>query len=179
MNWRTTSAFLAFALPLALTACATSSNEVATPAVAPKARPPTPTPVVTTAPDGSIEVRIHMQAPGGDDQEGTATLRAQGEKTEVTVSLRPAKPSAQPIHIHVGGCEQSLGPVASVLEDVIRGESTTLLNKPISEVLKGSLAINVHESAAAFTTSTACGVVPGLSSVLASPQPSDYSLDYR
>jgi hypothetical protein len=84
------------------------------------------------------------------------------------------------MHIHTGDCRQTLGPVVTALEAAIRGESTTLLDKPLSEVLKGGLVINVHESFTDFKTSTACGVIPAISGVFASPEAaeSDNSLAY-
>gem|GEM_PF-3069479 len=177
MTWRTSLVCLLLGLSAALLSCSAQPQAV-TPAAAPEARPPTPTPVITVAPDGSTEVRVYMRAPAGDHQEGTAVLRSLGEKTVVVVTLSPPKPSAQPMHIHTGDCRQTLGPVVTALEAAIRGESTTLVNKPLSEILIGGQVINVHESFADFNTSTACGVLPAISGRLGSPQPPATSSGY-
>jgi hypothetical protein len=128
---------------------------------------PTPTAVVSSTPDGQTEIRINMQAPTGTYQTGTATVRSLVDgKTEVLVSVRPVQPNSQPTHIHSGGCDTLMGPVVSVLQDVVNGESRTVLDKPLQEVAGAAQAINVHLSANEFKVYTACGQIPSLSSVV-------------
>ncbi len=141
----------------------TDGGKVNSPApVAGDVRLATPTPSVATLPDGSMQVSIYMQAPTGQYQTGTAEVRSVGEKTEVNVSVRPAQPQAQPIHIHSGDCSDKMGPVVSVLQDVVNGESRTTFDKPVREIFGAERAINVHMSASDIGVYTACGAVPAV-----------------
>jgi hypothetical protein len=128
-----------------------------------KNRNATPTAIIVSGPDEPTRIIIHMEAPVGQYQSGTATLRPLGDKTEIVVSVRPPEPNAQPMHLHTGDCSKGgLGTVVSVLQDVVNGESTTVLDKPLEEVVKTSKVVNVHKSAAEISTYTACGVIPDL-----------------
>ncbi len=109
---------------------------------------------------GARTITISMKAPVGVYQTGTTVIRADGAKTVVEISLTPSMNWAQPAHIHQGVCSTALGPVTFVLQDIVNGESTTVINKPIGEVIASRQLVNVHRSASDFPTSTACGEIP-------------------
>lgn len=43
------------------------------------------------------------------------------------------------------------------LKDVVVGKSTTVVDEPLGELVNGTVAINVHESAGNLKTYVACG----------------------
>ena len=140
---------------------------VTSPTQAPVA--PTPTAVVTNTDGGERQITVHMQSPQGEYQTGSAVVSALPDgKTLVVVSIRPPGSSAQPMHLHSGACVASqMGPVVSVLQDVVNGESRTVLDKSLQELATTEIAINVHESANNFKVYTACGEVPAQSQSVA------------
>jgi len=92
-------------------------------------------------------------------EDGEVTLSAQGSgKTLVSVSLEGApKGVAQPAHIHKGNCDR-LNPVpAYPLNPVVNGRSTTVVNAPLSKLMSGNYAVNVHQSTKNLKHYVACG----------------------
>ncbi len=145
---------------------------------------PTPTAVVANTGSGESEITVHMQSPQGVYQTGSAVVRALSDgTTEVVVSLRPPGASAQPMHLHSGGCVASqMGPVISKLQDVVNGESRTVLDKSLAALASTQVSINVHESANNFKVYTACGEVPAMRLSVAGAAEqgySDYSLNHE
>ena len=89
---------------------------------------------------------------------GVVTLTARGNKTEVSLSVQGApKGVAQPAHIHKGSCD-NLNPMpAFPLNSVVNGRSNTLVNEPLSKLMSGNYAVNVHASAKNLKRYVACG----------------------
>lgn len=89
---------------------------------------------------------------------GTATLTDVNGKTQVVFKLSGApKDIAQPAHIHTGTCA-TIGGVKYPLTALMNGESTTLVDAPMSRLLgELPLAINVHKSAQEAGIYYACG----------------------
>lgn len=94
----------------------------------------------------------------GSGENGTATLRARGQKTIVTISLSGGSDVEQPAHFHVGTCDRYQPRPLYPLNDVVNGKSTTTVDVPISKLTGGDLIINVHKSYADIATQAACGV---------------------
>lgn len=113
-------------------------------------------------PTSSDEVRVQLAEVGGSGESGTATLTAMGEQTRVVLAMRNTTTDSQPAHIHEGSCGPSLNPEPlHGLLNVMQGRSETVVNRPLSELTAGGLAINVHQSNAELETSVACGNLPG------------------
>ncbi len=97
--------------------------------------------------------------PGRDaDQAGAAILVAQGAKTEVDVFIKPLVGAEQPAHIHDGACPAP-GAVKYPLTNIVDGKSKTVVDAPLTDLLKGTFVINAHLSAAEVGKYIACGAI--------------------
>jgi Cu/Zn superoxide dismutase len=103
-------------------------------------------------------VTVNLSAQNASGENGTATLTAQGDKTQVVIKLTGAPAGTpQPAHIHDGSCAK-LDPKPRVpLQNVVDGNSTTTLDMKLSDIMSKGGAINVHKSAADVKTYVACG----------------------
>jgi hypothetical protein len=110
----------------------------------------------------SDEVMVELAELNGSGESGTATLTATGDQTRVVLELRNPTTDSQPAHIHEGSCGPGLNPEPlHGLLNAMEGQSETVVNRPLSELTAGGLAINVHESDAELDTYVACGNLPG------------------
>lgn len=108
-------------------------------------------------PARSITVSISQQ--NGSGQDGSARLTEMGHQTQVTITLpAPADGSSQPAHVHEGNCP-SPGAIAFVLEPLVGGSSTSLVDATLPQLQGNRYALNVHHSVADFTQ-FACGDIP-------------------
>jgi hypothetical protein len=109
----------------------------------------------------------------GSGQSGTATLTPiEGEipTFEAVITLGPASDAALPAHIHNVTCavyaaeitsaEEREASIASFLNDVRHGTSTTIVPRPLDERTTGEYSINVHDPPRNQET-VACGDIPG------------------
>ena len=122
---------------------------------------PTPTPIQATATPAVMEKNILLSEQNKSGVSGSAVLREENGKVNVTLSLTGGpKTTPQPAHIHVGACPD-VGDVKYPLTNAVDGQSQTTLNVTLDQ-LEGEqpLAINVHKSAAQITVYTACGDLP-------------------
>jgi len=103
-------------------------------------------------------VVIPMNALNGSGESGTTTLRADGNKTIVTIKLSNGSGVEQPAHFHTGSCDKYQPRPLYPLDDVVDGKSTTTLDIPIDKLIGGDLIVNVHKSYADIATQAACGV---------------------
>ena len=115
---------------------------------------PTPTPAVRLVGD-ETEIKLYLQPLTGVGQTGFATLISSGAQTKLDIDLSPPYDVAQPIHIHSGSCSD-IGTVIEPLENVIRGRSATVVDRPLESLTTEGMLINVHASFDDFGTSTAC-----------------------
>ena len=90
------------------------------------------------------------------DQAGSAVLVSQGAKTEVGLFIKPAPGLTQPAHIHVGVCPVP-GDVKYPLTNVVDGQSKTVVDAALGDLLKGGFAVNAHLSAQDIGKYVACG----------------------
>jgi hypothetical protein len=116
---------------------------------------------VTYAETGISRADLHAQNNSGE--EGTAVLSGLPDgTTQVEITLSGAAGMDQPAHIHLGSCA-NLNPVpAYPLNNVVNGTSTTIVKVPLTDLLGGRYAINVHKSAAEVSTYVACGDLTAL-----------------
>ncbi len=103
-------------------------------------------------------VVIPMTALNGSGESGTTTLRAQGDKTVVTIKLAGGSRIEQPAHFHSGTCQKYEPRPLYALEDVVNGSSSTTIDVPLEKLVGGDLIVNVHKSYADIATQAACGV---------------------
>jgi hypothetical protein len=110
------------------------------------------------AADSGRTVVVPIVALNGSGETGTATLKAIGNKTVVTLRLANGTGKPQPAHFHTGNCEKYGPRPLYPLKDVINGKSTTTVDQPIDKLINGDLIINVHQSYTNIATQAACGI---------------------
>ncbi|HET9341334.1 MAG TPA: hypothetical protein VFO25_00295 [Candidatus Eremiobacteraceae bacterium] len=104
---------------------------------------------------------VPLQAIGGSNQTGSATLTSAGNKTNVVIALNGvAADAVEPAHIHQGTCAKLDPKPTYPLTSVAGGQSATTLNVPLSALQTGGFAINVHQSMTNISTYVACGNIP-------------------
>jgi hypothetical protein len=108
---------------------------------------------------GSGEVTVDLAEQNGSGESGTVTLTADGEKTKVVIALENPPAVPQPAHIHKGSCANLDPNPAYGLENVVDGESTTVVDEPLEALRGEAYAINVHKSGAKLDVYVACGNV--------------------
>ncbi|HZY97026.1 MAG TPA: CHRD domain-containing protein [Candidatus Cybelea sp.] len=115
-----------------------------------------------TAAMTSTTIDLHAQNGSGED--GTAKLSDTDGGVNVTISLKGAPATAQPVHIHDGTCDK-LGGVAYPLTNVVNGSSTTLVKgTTVAALMAKPFAINAHKSASDLGTYVSCGNIVASSS---------------
>lgn len=108
--------------------------------------------------DAGQTVVVTLNALNGSGEEGTATLKAEGAKTLVTIRLSGGSEIEQPAHFHRGNCESYQPRPLYPLNDVVNGKSTTTIDVPIDRLTGGDLIVNIHKSYADIATQAACGI---------------------
>src|SRR5579862_6128450 len=93
----------------------------------------------TAGADSGRTVVVPMAALNGSGETGTTTLRAQGNKTVVTIKLSNGSGIEQPAHFHTGTCDKYAPRPLYPLNDVVNGSSTTTLDIPIDKLVGGDL----------------------------------------
>lgn len=141
----------------AISACGSEVQATPSPWIVPSDGP-TPTPAVSTS-DGITRVVIHLSPVRGEGQVGTAVLTSDGTTTTVEIEVGPITGDSQPIHIHVGKCDD-VGSVLHSLQNVVNGHSMTTINRSLDEILSADVLVNVHASYADASNYTACGQLP-------------------
>jgi hypothetical protein len=111
------------------------------------------------SPHPDVTLRMHSQNHSGEN--GSATLTDLNGRTRVVVHvLNENTTGNQPAHIHAGSCSK-LNPAPKYpLKNVVLGKSNTIVDVPISKLLGGHFAINVHESPDDLTKYVSCGNIP-------------------
>jgi hypothetical protein len=97
------------------------------------------------------------------NQFGTAELMEVDGQTQVIISVNTASiDTPQPAHIHQGVCP-GIGAIAYPLTNVVDGESTTMIDVSLEDLMAQSpLAINLHRSAEEISVYTSCGDIAAL-----------------
>lgn len=88
---------------------------------------------------------------------GTAVLTDLGDgSTRVVIDVDPAGHLNMPAHIHPGTCVDLVPQPLYPLESVVDGASETVVQRSLSELLAGDLALNLHVSFEEMGTYAAC-----------------------
>jgi hypothetical protein len=99
-----------------------------------------------------------IAAQNGSGELGTVTLTAVGDKTRVDVALANAPTDVpQPAHIHEGTCAKLDPKPKYNLGLVTDGTATYMVDAPMSQLVAGGFAVNVHKSTKDIPTYIACG----------------------
>lgn len=106
---------------------------------------------------GSDELSVDLAEQNGSGESGTATLTADGEKTKVVIALENPPANPQPAHIHKGSCTKLDPKPAYGLQNVVGGDSTTVVVVALDDLRDGDFAVNVHKSGAEADIYVACG----------------------
>ena len=113
--------------------------------------------VPAMAADGPHRVYA-IAAQNGSGELGTVTLTAMGEKTRVDVALANGPDTTpQPAHIHPGTCAKLDPKPKYPLTTVVDGTSTTMVDAPMSALVAGGFAVNVHKSTTEIPVYVSCG----------------------
>ncbi len=115
--------------------------------------PPTLTRVVaTTIPPISVTVNLSNGA--------TATLTAQGGRTEIALSIKPSTSNVAQLAAIVEGTCARPGILRYALNNSVSGKSTTVINESLESLLSGVLLVIARESEQENSALVACGVIP-------------------
>jgi hypothetical protein len=88
---------------------------------------------------------------------GSAVLTDLGDgTTRVEVDVDPAGHPDMPAHIHPGTCTDLVPQYTYALQNVVDGQSVTIVEASLDELFAGDLALNLHFSSQDFATYTAC-----------------------
>jgi len=102
-------------------------------------------------------VEVTLDALNDSGVSGTAMLTANGDETDVSISVEGAT-GDHPIHIHQGTCDDLNPNPEYVLTDIdADGASDTSVPVALSDLLDGEFAINGHESVDNVENYIACG----------------------
>jgi Cu/Zn superoxide dismutase len=99
-----------------------------------------------------------LAAQNGSGELGTVTLTAVGDKTRVDIALANAPTDVpQPAHIHEGSCAKLDPKPKYPLAAVVDGTSSFTVDAPMSQLVAGGFAVNVHKSGKDIPTYVSCG----------------------
>jgi hypothetical protein len=101
-------------------------------------------------------VTIQLETLNDSGVTGAVTLIPLGDRTQVDVDVDPAGHPDMPSHIHPGDCDNLVPQPKYPLRNVVDGQASTIVAVPLSELLGGDLAINLHNSNEDMRTYTAC-----------------------
>ncbi len=105
-------------------------------------------------------ISITMHALNDSGENGTARLTQIGGSVEVVVRLVATPTWAQPTHIHVGTCAHIDTAPEYALEAISGGGSSAVVpGIMLAQLLKGSYAVNVHESTNDLGHYVSCGAI--------------------
>lgn len=107
------------------------------------------------------DVTVRMLSQNHSGENGSATLTDMNGRTRVVIHvLHENTTGVQPAHIHPGTCAK-LNPAPKYpLKNVVLGDSNTIVDVPITALLGGHYAINIHESAKNIQKYVSCGNIP-------------------
>ena len=111
----------------------------------------------TTTSSGQQGVLVQLQEQNFSGESGNVTLTATGSKTKVDIEMASYAANAQPAHIHKGTCAKLDPTPAYPLQNVVNGKSVTTVDVPLTKLLSGKYAINMHRSAKQLKVYVACG----------------------
>lgn len=117
--------------------------------------------LVSPGPAAAADVMVELKALNNSGETGTATLSDAGAgKTKVTVEVKGAPATAQPMHVHKGTCAKLDPKPAWPLPNLTGGKAETTLNVAMADIQKDSYAINGHKSGQEASVYVFCGDIP-------------------
>lgn len=115
--------------------------------------------LAAAAANQAASVTVQILPQNNSNQTGTATLTSTADnKTKVDIVMTGEPADAQePEHIHKGPCSKLDPKPAFPLMNLVAGKSSSIVDAPLSAIVSGGLAINVHQSINNLSTYVACG----------------------
>ncbi len=120
---------------------------------------PKPAPVLEKQAEAkSFSVILNQQSNSGES--GLATFEEKNGKTIVRIKVVNAPiDTPQPAHLHKGTCTEPISELFDI-NDVVNGESETIIDKPLKELLKETpFVLNIHKSVQEDAIYTSCGTI--------------------
>ena len=114
-----------------------------------------------TPPAGAPSLSVTFNELNDSGVSGIATLYGDGEKTIVQITVDGAGKD-HPAHIHQGTCDDLDPYPAFPLKNVVDGESATLVDVSLDELLTGGYSIDIHMSVNELGTLVACSPIEGV-----------------
>ena len=111
----------------------------------------------TTTSSGQQGVLVQLQEQNFSGESGNVTLTAMGSKTKVDIEMSSYAANAQPAHIHKGTCAKLDPTPAYPLKNIVNGKSVTTVDVPLTKLLNGKYAVNIHRSAKQLKVYVVCG----------------------
>ena len=124
--------------------------------------------VIAVAADGSIDhtlkstenLLLMLGEQNSSGQTGWALLSANGQFTDVTLTLFAGNVESELVHIHSGRCgNNTLGGVVHPLTNIANGTSKTTVDATLASLRTGDFAINTHQKGTARIYTT-CSNIP-------------------
>ena len=111
--------------------------------------------------DGAGTLLIALNSQNVYGQDGWAMLTAMGSQTSVLLNLPAGAFGSELVHIHSGGCGDTLGGVVYGLTSFVDGAgySATVVDASLTSLRNGDMAINAHQAGSPGTY-TSCGSIP-------------------
>jgi len=101
--------------------------------------------------------QLQLQTLNDSGVTGSVTLtEMEDERTLVEIEVDPAGHPSMPAHIHPGTCDELVPQPKYPLQNVVDGVSVTEVPAPLEELLRGDVALNVHQSNEEMGIYTAC-----------------------
>ena len=134
---------------------------------------PIPEPIVTVMP-GPVTVEtdtllmIALQEQTNSGQSGWAVLTANGDETEVALTLSAGAMESELVHIHSGSCgDDTLGGIVHGLSSFVDGSgaSVSTVAATLASLRTGNFAINTHKAGDPGVY-TSCGNIPATADTL-------------
>jgi hypothetical protein len=103
------------------------------------------------------EIILDLVEQNASGQTGTVTLTSQGDRTQIVVeSISPFGRDPQPTHVHKGTCAHLNPQPAYALPSLVDGIGGDTIDIPLSDLLDGEYAVNIHRSESQLDEYTAC-----------------------
>jgi hypothetical protein len=127
--------------------------------------------VGTASADVPMSTTVELTEQNGSGMTGTAVLTDMGNGTTmVQVQVDNAGTGPQPIHIHMGTCDNLDPKPQYPLTNLENGMSETTVNASLASLMDGNHAINVHKSSAEVQVYVACGNIEAMAANVPAPE---------
>jgi hypothetical protein len=104
------------------------------------------------------DTTINLTEQNASGQNGTTVFTSLDDgTTKVTINISGGSGVAQPAHIHAGTCANLDPKPMYPLNNVVSGQSETIVPVDLHDLTGGAFAVNVHKSATEASVYVSCG----------------------